>query len=122
MSRDVGIELKGLIEVFQLLDENDLSYYLFDFLDSSIAYVNGNLDQLQPEDWCLCYYILYKYVAKGHEEQSTYEEKLNTLKQYIRFHYMVRYQGKIPLESSFYKILSIVELETFLADDILNYY
>ncbi|CAD8075451.1 unnamed protein product [Paramecium primaurelia] len=119
---DVNFTHEDLIVFLKQLDQNDLVYYLTEFLESTLTYVAKNINDFQPDDWCFTFYLVYKYVIKDHEDASKFDNDLNILKQYIKLRYMTSYRQTIPTNSSYYKILSVVEIEVFFADDLLNLY
>ncbi|CAD8080447.1 unnamed protein product [Paramecium sonneborni] len=119
---DVNFNHEELVIFLKKLDESDLVYYLSEFLESTLTYVAKNINDFQPDDWCYTFYLLYKYIVKDHEEPSKFDNDLNILKQYIKLRYMTSYRQTIPINSSYYKILSVVEIEVFFADDLLNLY
>lgn len=93
-----------------------------DLLESILKYVTKNMNQFSADDWCFTFYVIYKYLLKDNQNSEAYTPYTDVLKQYIKIHYMTNYRRAIPVQSSFYKILSVVEMETFFADDLINYY
>src|SRR5690606_4352745 len=104
-----------LIETLKSLDGSDISYYLNDFYASVTKYMADHIHDFEAEDWCLVYYLVYKYLLKDNDVDDLIGFA-NVLKQDIKIHFTSNTRRPIPLNSNFYKILSVVELETFYAD------
>ena len=53
-----------LVNFLKILDNSDLVYYVNDFLESALKYISIHVEQFNGEDWCLIFYLMFKYVIR----------------------------------------------------------
>ena len=78
-----------LVNFLKILDNSDLVYYVNDFLESALKHISKHVEQFNGEDWCLIFYLMFKYVIRDLDHEKEFEKDLIILKESIKLTYMI---------------------------------
>ena len=107
-------EAAYLLEFLAQIEERRILWYLEGFIKALPAYVVLHIRHYDFEKMCFLYYFFRKHEdLLDMSPESETKMNLGILKEYIKLHYASIPRHRIPIESNFYKVLEVVDINEF---------
>lgn len=110
--------VKSFFDIILLLELNGILYYFSNIILFLPNFISENIFILNFEEMCFFYVILLKNKIFFENDIEDFQIKSDVLKEYIKIHYFSIARGKLPIESWFYEILKVANVEEFYQNNI----